>query len=62
MGGKLVVRVEDTDQERSSREFEESQMNDLKWLGIEWDESAEKNGEFRHLPAIRKNGHLSKIC
>ena len=46
MGGKLVVRVEDTDQERSSREFEESQMNDLKWLGIEWDEGPGKDGEF----------------
>ncbi len=46
MGGKLIVRVEDTDQERSSREFEDSQMNDLRWLGIDWDEGPGKDGEF----------------
>ena len=34
MGGKLIVRVEDTDQERSTREFEDSQMNDLRWLEL----------------------------
>jgi len=46
MGGKLIIRVEDTDLERSSREFEDSQMNDLRWLGIEWDEGPGKEGEF----------------
>ena len=46
MGGKLIIRVEDTDLERSSREFEDSQMNDLRWLGIEWDEGSGVGGEY----------------
>ena len=33
-GGKYVIRVEDTDEERSTLEFEHSIMNDLAWLGI----------------------------
>jgi len=38
MGGKLVLRIEDTDIKRSSRKYEDSIINDLKWLGINWDE------------------------
>lgn len=38
MGGKLVLRIEDTDLKRSSSEFESSIINDLKWMGLEWDE------------------------
>lgn len=37
-GGKFVLRVEDTDQARSTRESEEAMVRDLKWLGLDWDE------------------------
>jgi glutamyl-tRNA synthetase len=37
-GGIFVLRIEDTDRERSKREFEESIIEDLKWLGLDWDE------------------------
>jgi len=36
--GRFVLRIEDTDAERSKREFEEMLLKDLEWLGIEWDE------------------------
>ena len=36
--GKMVLRVEDTDRERSSEEFLDDILNSLSWLGIEWDE------------------------
>ena len=36
--GKLVLRIEDTDQERSSEEYTEAIKEDLKWLGLKWDE------------------------
>lgn len=36
--GSFVLRVEDTDKERSSKEFEKSVIKDLEWLGLEWDE------------------------
>ena len=36
--GKLILRIEDTDLERSTRENENKLLEDLKWLGVEWDE------------------------
>ncbi|MBQ0067952.1 MAG: glutamate--tRNA ligase [Phascolarctobacterium sp.] len=49
-GGKLVLRIEDTDLERSSRESEENIKEALKWLGINWDEGIDvggPNGPYR---------------
>ena len=37
-GGKFILRIEDTDKERSKKEYEDDILNGLKWLGIEWDE------------------------
>lgn len=44
--GEFIIRIEDTDQKRNIAGGEESQLNNLKWLGIDWDESPEKPGEF----------------
>ena len=44
-GGKFIVRVEDTDQARSTRESEESVLRDLSWLGLEWDEGPVVEGD-----------------
>ncbi|MFT6603478.1 MAG: glutamyl/glutaminyl-tRNA synthetase, partial [Bacteriovoracaceae bacterium] len=38
LGGEFVLRIEDTDQERSKLEYEESMLEDFKWLGLEFDE------------------------
>lgn len=38
MGGRLILRIEDTDVKRSSKKYEALIIEDLKWLGIEWDE------------------------
>ncbi len=45
-GGKYILRIEDTDLERSKREFEEVQIADLNWLGINHDEGPDVGGEF----------------
>ena len=37
-GGKFILRIEDTDLERSDPKFEKDILENLKWLGIEWDE------------------------
>jgi glutamyl-tRNA synthetase len=37
-GGKFVLRIDDTDLERSTKESEDSIIEDLKWLNIQWDE------------------------
>eukprot|EP00873_Tetraselmis_striata_P004214 jgi/Tetstr1/424478/TSEL_015007.t1 len=44
-GGKFVVRVEDTDTARSTRESEEAMIRDLKWLGLDWDEGPDRPGD-----------------
>jgi glutamyl-tRNA synthetase len=43
-GGRFVLRVEDTDRERSSEEFTRRQMADLRWLGLDWDEGPDVGG------------------
>ncbi|MCL6479183.1 MAG: glutamate--tRNA ligase [Peptococcaceae bacterium] len=37
-GGTFIVRIEDTDLERSSRSSEENILESLRWLGLDWDE------------------------
>ncbi len=37
-GGKFILRIEDTDRERSRPEFVEEILDSLKWLGMNWDE------------------------
>ncbi|MEK7641549.1 MAG: glutamate--tRNA ligase [Patescibacteria group bacterium] len=36
--GKFILRIEDTDKERSKKEYEENIVESLKWLGLEYDE------------------------
>lgn len=43
--GTFIVRSEDTDIERSSRESEHNILEALRWLGIEWNEGIEVGGE-----------------
>jgi nondiscriminating glutamyl-tRNA synthetase len=45
LGGEMVVRVEDTDLERSRREYEDEIIESLRWLGIDWSEGIIKGGE-----------------
>jgi len=42
--GTFVLRIEDTDTARSTRESEESMVQDLKFLGLDWDEGPDKPG------------------
>ncbi len=43
--GKFVLRVEDTDVARSTRESEEMVLDDLRWLGLQWDEGPFRQSE-----------------
>lgn len=45
-GGEFIIRIEDTDLKRNIDEGEKSQLENLAWLGIEWDESPEKPGKY----------------
>ncbi len=46
MGGKYILRIEDTDLDRSERKYEQAQIEDLKWLGITHDEGPDVGGEY----------------
>ncbi len=47
--GETVLRVEDTDRTRSSEEFERSQLDDLAWLGLSFDEGPFRQSERENL-------------
>ena len=49
-GGQFLVRIEDTDLNRSSRESEENIKESMRWLGLDWDEGIDvggPNGPYR---------------
>ncbi|KAJ3677670.1 hypothetical protein LUZ60_003394 [Juncus effusus] len=45
-GGKFILRIEDTDLERSTKQSEEAVLNDLTWLGLNWDEGPDVGGDY----------------
>src|SRR5437868_13037877 len=42
--GTFILRIEDTDAERSTRESETAILRDLRWLGLDWDEGPDSGG------------------
>lgn len=46
MGGKYILRIEDTDTDRSERKYEEAQIEDLKWLDLQHDEGPDVGGDY----------------
>jgi nondiscriminating glutamyl-tRNA synthetase len=44
-GGTFILRIEDTDVERSTRESERAIIEDLRWMGLDWSEGVEAGGE-----------------
>ena len=64
-GGKFILRIEDTDVERSSEASIQGIIDSLKWLGIDWDEGPYFQSQFieDHQAAARKlldSGHAYK--
>jgi glutamyl-tRNA synthetase len=64
-GGKLILRIEDTDTERSTEESIQGILDGLNWLGIDWDEGPYFQTEFSadHLAAANRmlaEGHAYK--
>jgi glutamyl-tRNA synthetase/nondiscriminating glutamyl-tRNA synthetase len=44
--GTMILRIEDTDLERSEARYEAQLLDDLKWLGLDWDEGPDVGGPF----------------
>lgn len=69
-GGEFILRIEDTDQVRSSAESEQQILDSLRWLGLQWDEGPDvggPHGPYRqserseiyqaHSEQLIRNGH-----
>lgn len=64
-GGKMILRIEDTDAERSTQESIQGIIEGLKWLGVTWDEGPYFQSQFvaDHIAAAHKllnSGHAYK--
>ena len=46
MGGKFILRIEDTDPERSTEENTQVILRAMRWLGLDWDEGPEVGGQY----------------
>ena len=61
-GGQLLLRLDDTDTERGRPEYEQGIYDDLRWLGIEWDEQARQSDRFARYAevaeALKASGRL----
>ncbi|GGA53515.1 glutamate--tRNA ligase [Kroppenstedtia guangzhouensis] len=64
-GGAFVVRIEDTDVERNLADAEQKQLEALKWLGIDWDESVDVGGPHSPYRSMERleiyQKHLQKL-
>lgn len=60
--GKFILRIDDTDQERSTKENEDRIRRDLAWLGLNWDETFSQSSRFKDYDkvsdALRAKGLL----
>jgi glutamyl-tRNA synthetase len=45
-GGSFVLRIEDTDRERSTQQYLDAILEDMRWLGLDWDEGPEAGGDY----------------
>lgn len=51
-GGRFLLRIEDTDQGRCRQEFEDQMLDDLRWLGLSWEEPVRRQSD--HLDDYQK--------
>src|SRR6185295_12111446 len=61
-GGHFLLRIDDTDKERSKAEYTKAIEEDLRWLGIEWDSTAHQSARFgeyeKAAETLRASGRL----
>ena len=62
-GGTFIIRVEDTDQARSTAESETMVLDDLRWLGLMWDEGPDVGGPhapYRQSERVARYGDVAR--
>ncbi|MBX9719888.1 MAG: glutamate--tRNA ligase, partial [Candidatus Obscuribacterales bacterium] len=60
--GDFILRLEDTDQERSKEEYTEDIVDGLKWLGIDWQEGLGVGGPYPPYRQIEKTDHYEQVA
>ena len=53
-GGKFILRIDDTDLERSTKEYEDALRTDLTWLGLVWDSTFSQSDRFADYDSAAK--------
>lgn len=61
-GGKLILRIEDTDIERLKEDSVSQILTSLKWLGLSWDEGPEVGGDYGPYYQSERLDIYRKIC
>jgi glutamyl-tRNA synthetase len=61
-GGKFILRIDDTDIDRSKKEYETAILQNLKWLGLNWDETFSQSSRLKNYEIVKdlliKSGRL----
>lgn len=60
-GGRIVLRIEDIDRQRCRWDYVQAMMEDLTWLGLDWDEGPEKEEFYGSLIQSRRTEFYRKI-
>ncbi|MCG6534476.1 MAG: glutamate--tRNA ligase [Syntrophales bacterium LBB04] len=64
-GGDFILRIEDTDESRSAPAYQVNLLNDLTWLGLDWDEGPHKDGSYGPYKQSERldiyDSHLQKL-
>ena len=64
-GGRFILRIEDTDQTRNVAEADQRLLDDLRWLGLHWDEGPQVGGEhgpyYQSQRLERYNEHAQRL-
>jgi len=61
-GGRFILRIDDTDRERSTPEFDQAIRDDLEWMGLRWDECVRQSERFalyeREFDRLKTDGRV----
>lgn len=60
--GVFVLRIEDTDQVRSTQEAVQAILNGMRWLGLNWDEGPEIGGDYGPYFQTQRLDTYNKYC
>jgi glutamyl-tRNA synthetase len=62
MGGKFVLRIEDTDQTRSRADSEQMIFDALRWVGLSWDEGPDVGGPYAPYRQSERGAHYARAA